>query len=457
MDSSPDLSPPGDRPLDWRAIGAYAFGAAGVAFATNLVAFYFLKFATDVLLLAPGVIGAIFAASRVWDAVAGPLAGYWSDRTRSRLGRRRPWLLAGALPFALAFGAIWSPPSALAGPALVVWMAVAVLAFYTAQTACSIPHIALGAELTRSHHDRTRVFGGRTVAEIAGVMAAAGALYALERADDVRGAARAIALLGGAGAVALLLVTAASVRERPEHRGRGGQRPYVAFRDVLRNPHARLLLGAACLEAVGFATLTTVMPFATEYLLGLHGMTSIFLALALVSMVASVPVWIPLSRRFGKARLWTLSIWARAAAFGGLWFVDAGQPVALYAAIAVIGCCYGCGNVVAPSIKADIVDHDESLCGERKEGTFFSAWNFSAQTATALAVLLVALALEAAGFRPGAAQPPRVDFALRALFALSPALFHLFAALLLRRFAFGEREHAAVQAALAGRALSAER
>ena len=136
----------------------YASPLVGVFLANSLVGIYLLKFATDVLYLAPALVGAIFLLGRVWDAVSDPLVGFLTDRTRSRLGRRRPWFLASALPVGLTIVAVWAPPPDLEGPALVAWFTLAVLLFYTAFTAFRVPHQAMAAELSRGYHDRTRVF-----------------------------------------------------------------------------------------------------------------------------------------------------------------------------------------------------------------------------------------------------------------------------------------------------------
>ena len=93
---------------------AYAAPAVATSFVFTAVSLYLLKFSTDVLLLAPATIGLIFAVGRFWDAFTDPIVGHLSDRTRSRLGRRRPWLLAAALPVAGAYLAIWSPPPGVA-------------------------------------------------------------------------------------------------------------------------------------------------------------------------------------------------------------------------------------------------------------------------------------------------------------------------------------------------------
>ena len=120
-----------------------AFGIMGTLFVV-----YFMKFATDVLLIAPAVIGTILAVARLWDGVTDPIIGFLSDRTRSPVGRRRIWLFCAAIPMAVSLIGIWSPPSLLSGIALVSWMTLCLLLYETAQTAFFVPHGALSIELT---------------------------------------------------------------------------------------------------------------------------------------------------------------------------------------------------------------------------------------------------------------------------------------------------------------------
>jgi Na+/melibiose symporter-like transporter len=89
---------------------SYSPPVVGLSGPLFIVQFYFLNFATDVLLLAPLSVGLLFAAGRVWDAISDPIVGTLSDRTRTRLGRRRPWMLAGIPLLMLSFVMIWSPP-----------------------------------------------------------------------------------------------------------------------------------------------------------------------------------------------------------------------------------------------------------------------------------------------------------------------------------------------------------
>jgi GPH family glycoside/pentoside/hexuronide:cation symporter len=159
-----------------------AFSIMGVMFAV-----YLMKYATDVLLIAPATMGILVAAARLWDGVTDPLVGYLSDRTRSRIGRRRVWLYGSALPMAIGIVMIWSPPTDLSGVYLVVWMAVALLVYETASTAYVIPHGALGMELTPHYHERTRLFGYVHMIGFIGSLLGMGALQLMTMADDKRG------------------------------------------------------------------------------------------------------------------------------------------------------------------------------------------------------------------------------------------------------------------------------
>ena len=145
----PDAPPPGAaaKRVPLRTLVLYGLPAAPINFTFMLTGVYLLKFAADVLLVAPGVMGTLFGLSRLWDAVSDPIAGHLSDRTRSRLGRRRSWLLASALPVAAGFAMIWSPPHSLSGSALAAWVGLGVFVYFTGTTLFSIPHESLGAEL----------------------------------------------------------------------------------------------------------------------------------------------------------------------------------------------------------------------------------------------------------------------------------------------------------------------
>jgi GPH family glycoside/pentoside/hexuronide:cation symporter len=438
-----------------RDLLAYAVPATGVAFHLFFIQFYFLKFATDVLLAAPAVIGVLMGLSRVWDAVSDPLVGYWSDGTRSRLGRRRPWMLAGIPLLAVFTLMVWSPPERLGGAGLVIWTAVALFGFYTAFTFYTVPHTALGAELSDDHHERTRVFGAQRIAFVLGMLIAFVAIgWAGESADPRRAVvvvAVATALLGSLA----LLPAPALLAERPEHRGRGAATAWAALRDVLRNPHARLLLAAWFVEGLGFGVLGVLAPFFAEYVMHRNDLIAVLPAFFVVAGVISIPAWIALSRRMGKRKVWLVAMVGQAVCFGATLLLDPDDIAAICILLAGAGMSNACGGAIGLSMLADVVDADEIATGERKEGAYFAAWGFALKLAVGTIVAGVGFALELSGFVPNAAQPPATVLMLRLLFAGTPVVAAVLAFGLMWRFRLDAREHARLREEIRRRAHAA--
>jgi GPH family glycoside/pentoside/hexuronide:cation symporter len=188
--------------------------------------------------------------ARIWDAFAIPSRAI-SDRTNTRMGRRRPWLLASIVPLGVSFVLLWAAPRDASPAFLLGWMTAMVVLFYTASTVILIPHTALGAELTDSYHDRTRIFGARFALWTVGSFAAIGGFLALEKSSDPRRIAILVAIGASVAMGLLTLWTVWRMRERSEYQGRGARNVYGAFLDVLRNPHARLLLIVYGIESLG--------------------------------------------------------------------------------------------------------------------------------------------------------------------------------------------------------------
>ncbi len=443
---TPSASDPAEERVPTPRILVYSSPVLGVFMAGMLVSFYILKFATDVLLVGPAVMGAILLGARVWDAISDPLVGWLSDRTRTRIGRRRPWFLASAIPFGASVVMLWSPPADLEGGALTVWVGAAVFLFYTAYTGFRVPHMALGAELSRGYHDRTRVFGIMQIVESVGMLAAAGALMMLERSDDPRAFARTLSVAMGMGGTVLIAVAAVFLRERSEFQGRGGANPWRAFGDVLRNPHSRILIGVFFLEQLGFSALVGLLPYLSDYVLKTPGSTAIYLFGAIGAGMVSIPLWIAISRRFGKKRVWFWSIAVKTALFAALFFLGEGDLVPLTLVTISFGLMNGCGSVVGPSLKADVVDWDEAQTGERKEGSYFATWNFAQKGAGGVSIWATGMMLALTGFVPNAEQGETTILGMRLLAAAYPFVLHLGALALVTRFALTEHAHRAARA-----------
>jgi GPH family glycoside/pentoside/hexuronide:cation symporter len=434
------------------AILDYVAPTFGLGFMFLLIAIYLMKFATDVLGMSAAVMGMILFLGRgVWDAIADPIVGYLSDRTHSKIGRRRPWLLASALPLGLTFVLLWMPPTDLGPTAVIVWMSVMVVAFYSMSSVLIIPHTALGAELTDSYHDRTRIFGGRHLGWTIGSFAAIGGLFALDRSLDVRTTVFELALVAGIVTAGLILWTVFRLRERAEFQGRGSEHPYRAFRDVWRNPHARLLLLVFGIESLGAATIGVLTPYVAQYVVKRADIAPAVIGAYMLATFISVPLWLPLSRRFGKKALWLASMLLTAVSFGSMFFLTEGA-VALMTVLAIAaGTAASCGAMMGPSIQADVIDWDEHATGERKEGAYFAAWNFIFKVATGLTQALTGFVLTFSGYIPNVEQTPTVQVTILALYGLFPMACYLIGSALFAGFKLDEAGYAVIRSDLDAR------
>ena len=420
--------------LPWSRALAYGLPACAIAGPNFLIQSYFLNFATDVLLLAPAAVGLVLAGVRTWDAISDPATGYLSDRTRSRLGRRRPWMFA-AIPFVVvAFVAVWNPPSTWGPVALTAWAALALLAFTTAATAWNIPHIALGAELSSDSHTRTKIFGIRYVCIITGVAGSFGAMQLIVNSSDPRAEAGALALALAAGMTVLLVISPLSLREPRRSLPRVAPSPLQSVRAVVGNTQARRLLFVGFAESMAMGAQGAVAPYMAIYVLERSDMIGLLPVFFIGPMVLSVPLWISLSRRFGKPRVWFFAMCGGSAAYASLFTLSGGELASALVMLTVAGTFSGCGGPIGPALFADVIDRDARDSGARKEGVFFAAWAFVDKASGAFVVLLIGLALQAANFEPNAPLNPASDFAIRACLGIAPAVMLAGAAVALRRY-----------------------
>ncbi|MCH2172058.1 MFS transporter [Myxococcota bacterium] len=437
----------------------YGLPAVAIQFIYMLIMVMYMNFATDVLLVAPATVGAIFFASKLWDAVSDPLVGFLSDRTRLAFGRRRSWMLASSIPVSLFCVMPWVPPMGMSELETSVWIGIAIFGFYTAYSSFYVPHLALGAELSSDARERTRIYGSRQIGSSIGLLGAF-ALGAplLEQVDTAR--ITAAELGWGAAAACLVSIIVATLllpREPASSAGRGGRNLMTAMRDVWKNPHARLLLFVFFIESLGVGGTSVMAPYIVKYVIKLEGVLGLVLMAFVVPTALSIPVWIWLAGRFERHKLWIAGMALSCVGYGSLVFVDEGRlGVMLFCSVAS-GIGSGCGSSLGQAIKADVIDYDEYLTHERKEGAYFAVWAFMGKLASGLMVGLAGVALSVAGYVENTEQTPLVRTTIIALNGGVPFVCFLIGIAAFTRFRLDSREHARILSAIQTRSSLAQR
>lgn len=444
-----------DNKIPWKISFAYGAPAVGAGYMYMLLSLYVMKFSTDVLMIAPAVMGAIFSISRIWDAFSDPVVGYLSDRTTSKFGRRRTWIAFSCIPISIGFFAVFSPIEGIQGEALNWWMLFAVLAFYSAMTLFFVPHLALGAELSEDYHQRTKLFGHRHIAFTLGSILSLGAMYFLINEEfkpdgNVRELASELALYSVIAMTIFVVLSVTAIKEKPEFQNRITNNPLKAFGDIWANPHAKLLIIVQFIENIGSAAIAALTLYIAQYVVGAPAAAPFVILAYMVPSTLSVPMWLSLARYFGKIKVWIFGMALTGVSFGGMFslpFLDSVEQRLIVITILAFfaGLAAGCGGTIGPSIQGDVIDYDEYKTGERKEGSYFAAWNFVYKSALGVMLLLTGFVLEFSGFIPNQDQTMQVKLALVSLYGLLPFVCYTVGAIIFSRFRLGEEEYAHIR------------
>jgi GPH family glycoside/pentoside/hexuronide:cation symporter len=428
------------RPTPLPASVLLAYGGPYCALAALLffVQFYFLKFTTDVLLLPPALVGGLFAAAKLWDAVCNPLVGSWSDHTTSRFGRRRPFLF-GSLPLlAAAFVTLWSIPDGLSRAVLTASIGAALFLFFSAFALYAVPHAALGAELSADSHQRTRLFAGKQMSFTLGMLLAFGAIQVAMNAASPRHATATMVWPAAIVAALVLAITPLMIRE-PRRAPTPGRSLARGLRQVLANHPARLLLLVWFIESLGVGAVGTMAPYIAQYILRRPDIVGSLPAAYVVSGIVSIPLWVRVSRRLGGRDTWLAAMLLAAGAFGATVLIGAGDVWLAIGLLILAGTAMGCGSVLSASLMADIIDLDAQHSGHRQEGIYSAAMLLALKMGNSLATAASGLVLGVVGFLPNGEQSADSLFGMRLLFGGMPCAGFLVGALLFRNFPLGRR------------------
>lgn len=391
------------------------------------------------------LVGGLLFAARLWDVVTDPLIGLLSDRSRSRFGRRRPWLLAGLLPAMLAAWMLFMPGDDAGGAYLFGWT----MLLYLGATMIQVPYQAWGAELSGDYNERTRISGWREAAVVLGTVIAAAlpAAFGAETRDGV-------AALGLLVIVLLPLAVLLAVWRVHEPSMAPAARPLLS-RDTLpalwRNGPFRRLLLAWLLNGVANGLPATLVLLYVTHVLDAPALGGAVLLVYFGAGIAAVPLWLKLAARFGKHRVWIAAMLWNCAVFVSVPLLGAGD-IGWFLAISLLtGLCLGADLALPPAMQADVIDLDAARHRQDRAGLFFALWGMATKLALAAAVGIAFPLLDLAGFRAGGGNDPAALFVLAALYSLLPVAFKLGAIALMRGYPIDAARQARLRGVIARR------
>lgn len=416
----------------------YGFGSVAVA-VKNAAFGYVLLYYNQVLGVPATIVSTAISLTLLIDAIVDPLIGRWSDMTRSRLGRRHPFIFAAAVPTALFFALIWFPPTGLSDLQMGIWLFVVAALTRASISAYEIASTAMAPELTSDYTQRTKLFSMRFWFGYAGTFAFVAFSLSIFFAPtpefpvgqlNPSGYSK-FAVAGSLLILCAILVCGFGTRGQIAHmRQADSKGPRLRLRDHMREMlHAfrnRGFLaifgfGVCKFTAIGLAAATSI--YFSTYVFGLMAREIAILAIdALVSATLAAPLAPIFSRLMGKRNtalimslvgivIVTAPLWLT---YFGMFFLpgDALLMPALFVLAAIGGAFIAISLINTTSMLADVVEDHAARSGRHQSGVFFAASGFMQQCSSGLGVFIAGLVLAASGF-PGKIDPADVTQAMR--------------------------------------------
>jgi GPH family glycoside/pentoside/hexuronide:cation symporter len=434
---------------------AYGVGDVGNAMVNSAIQFFLLIFYTDGALIAPALAGSALLIGKIWDAVNDPLFGWISDRTTSRFGKRRVYMIFGALPLALTVMLLWFVPGGLTDTGVFVWIVGSFVMFDTLMTLTSVPYYALTAELTQDYDERASLTTFRMILGVPAYLVGAAitpvivGLFAIKRTGY-----GAVGILYGLIAAAVLWIAAAGLKERRDmSESKSETPPLRAFLTTFRNRPFVRLIAAYLIANVAFALIQTLLAFFLIYQLRMDQKTQvpIVMFLLLVSIGVFLFPWKMLSDRLNKGPAYALGLAIGGLAVAFTFLLPHEQTPWIYLIAVVAGIGFSANWVFPWAMVPDVVEYDQLETGEHRGGMYYGVWGFTSKLTAALGIGLSGWVLQLFGFAPNVEQSAQTLLGIRLFFGPAPAIILAIALPLLIGYPITRSAHADVRRKLEAR------
>jgi glycoside/pentoside/hexuronide:cation symporter, GPH family len=446
----------------------YGLGDAASNIFFQTVNMYLLFYYTDVFGIGAAVAGTLFVLARFWDALIDPFVGALADRTRSRWGSYRPYLLWMALPFGIIGYATFANPE-LSGSSKVIYAYITYFLLMTVYAAINVPYSALMGVMTPSSEERTSLSSYRFVGAFGGQLLIALGVMPLVRelgnGDKAQGFKVTMAMFSVL-AVVLFIATFLMTKERIKPQD---EKPDLKkdLASMMANKPWVIMVIAALLTLSGAAVRWAVTPHFFKYYGGYDDSpifyfldhTSLFLTIGSLSFLVGIFFTSSLVRRFGKRNLLIALTLANAAALLVFFFIPRDAYWTMVAVNALASLLAGPTPALVWAIYTDVADYGEWRFGRRITGLAFAAAMFAQKFGMSIGGGLAGWMLGLYGFKPDQVQPEETLKGLSLLFSVVPGVFAVANGIVLLWYPLKDEEMKRIEAELAerrGRPASAE-
>jgi GPH family glycoside/pentoside/hexuronide:cation symporter len=416
------------------------YGSADLGFSllSTILGAYFAIFLTDVVGVSPGIAAAAIFIGRSWDYINDPIFGHLTDRTRTRWGRRRPYLLIGPIPFGLSFLMLWWIPPWQGSLPLAIYYAFAYVLFDAAATMIYMPYYALTPELASDYDERTSLTTYRSFFSILGSLLAFTVPLLIVGAFTPDNAPRVVGMAALFAVIAILpfFLLFFTARERPEYMQQARPGLRQSLRAARGNRPFVIGMLVFLLTWIPVEIVQAILLFFIKYVAQREAQSDVLMAAIFVTAILALPLWQWLSGRWSKRGAYIVGIAFWAVVQLALISISpsTGLPVILTLCV-LAGIGVSAAHVIPWAMIPDAIEWGEWQTGERHEGMFYSLSTLMIKVASSIAIPLALLLLELTGYIPNAAQQPAgALWGIRIVIGPIPALLLLGGSLFALRY-----------------------
>ena len=404
----------------------YGIGDIAICLYWSGVGLYLLYFYTDVVGISPSLAGLIYGIGMFWDAITDPFMGYMAERTRTKWGVYRPYLLFGNVPLALSFILLfWVPP--LEGQALFFFLLFANLLHRTCFTLVSVPFSSLTPRITSDSQERTNLTGFRMLGAQTGTnlmaLLAFPIIFWVGGEDESMGFV-VLATIAGLTALGIHAITFLTVKEPANDQGieRVGGSLSEAAKAVGKNGPFWLVFSATLIVGITTIFFGNNLIYFTKYALNLHEHQGTILFTSGIVAFLSIPIWWIISNNVGKKLTWLISSSITLVALLVFHLYEINTLTELLFLVAFIGFGSGAGGILFWSMLPDTIEYGEVHTGVRSESSLYGFMTFAQKGSIAFAIIILGLVLDFIGFQANEVQSATTISNMKAIMTLIPSI-----------------------------------
>jgi GPH family glycoside/pentoside/hexuronide:cation symporter len=421
----------------WRKL-LYGAGDLGFSMNNSIIAAFFSVFMVTVVGMPPGLVAIIFIIGRSWDFINDPIIGHLSDRTRTRWGRRRPFLLFGAIPFGLSFVLLWLGPD-FDQTGLIIYYSAAYIIYEFMATTVYMPYFALTPELTDDYDERTKLTSFRMMFNIIGSLTAYILPLVIIGGDWTQATKQGVltmALVAAAIAAIPLFGVFFGTKERKEFQRESLPKFIPSLKAAFKN---RPFVFGAMMYLFTWMTIVVVesnLQFFIINIIERQSQSMIIMVSIFVTAIFALPIWNWVSKHWNKRYAYISGVAFWAVVMMVLIFMTPETPFWLILVLCIMaGIGVSAAQVLPWSIIPDAIEWEEWQTGERNEGMFYSLITLLGKVGMAIAQPLSLLILQFFRFQEGqgVVQTASAKLGLRLVMGPLPALL-LFSGIMMAVF-----------------------